>query len=76
MAVERSQNYMAFSFIVFIGQYPMLPYFVTITKMRYCNRTASPRQVGRKSAAGRLAQPELYIVMVMVMVKKYSNIGY
>ena len=51
----------------------MLYHFVTITIMRYYNKTASPWQVGRKSAAGRVRAAE---VMVIVIVTKNGNIGY
>ena len=43
-----------------IAQYPMLPYFFTITIMRYFNKTANTGQVGRKSATGRLVTPQLW----------------
>ena len=42
------------------AQYLMLLYFVTITIIRYYNKTASARHVGRKSAAVRLGYPELW----------------
>ena len=63
-AVKYKQNMIIFYPIFkvdfeFPAQYPMLNYFFAIKIMRYYNKTASTWQVGRKSAAGRLAQLEL-----------------